>query len=538
VGYASAAANVWNSARIPFLRFGNSISRPPREWQSCGGRHVVSQDVQMNRASGDIDEPVAPFIDGALSRSQGDSTIDVANPSNGKRYFSIPAGCDGDVDRAVAAARRALEDGRWSEAPPYFRKQTLLQLADLISAEAARFDTLDAGEMGKPVRETFANALSAAKLVRFYAETADKVLGEVYASDKNSLVAQRRVPRGVVAAIVPWNFPTYVTALKVAPALAAGNCVVLKPSELASRSAMRFAQLALQAGLPPGVLSVVPGMGHTVGRALGLHGGVDMLTFTGSTQVGKCMLQYAGQSNMKVVLAECGGKSPHIVFADGIDLDAASATIARSLLTNQGQICSIGSRLLVQKSVEAQIVERIAAHLGQIVIGDALNSATTFGPLASAKQCARVMEHIDCAQADGAQLVVGGRRVLPETGGYFVEPTVFRRVSPSARVAQDEIFGPVLAVIAFEDEEEAVRIANGTIYGLAAYVWSADLSRAMRLARAIRSSVWINASAPTGEGAGHAASFEPTGQSGVGTEGGLAGVESYLRRQLIRINYR
>ena len=281
----------------------------------------------------------------------------------------------------------------------------------------------------------------------------------------------------------------------------------------------------------------MPGRGETVGRALGLHMNVDMVTFTGSTAVGKLMLQFAGQSNLKVVMAECGGKSPQIVFADGLDLDAVSEVIAQRLLTNQGQICSVGSRLLVERAVEERVVERVVSRMRQVVIGDALDPKTTFGPVASDVQRARVMNYIDTAQADGARLVVGGRRVLPETSGCFVEPTVFREVSPAARIAQEEIFGPVLSVIPFRDEAEAIRIANGTIYGLVAYVWTNNLSKALRVAKDIRSSVRINAAVPLGEGAGHASSAEPAGQSGIGAEGGVAGMQSYMRRQAITFSY-
>jgi acyl-CoA reductase-like NAD-dependent aldehyde dehydrogenase len=491
----------------------------------------------MSSAIQGVNQIVAPFLDGALSKSDSDKAVDVIGPSNGQRCISIPAGTQADVDRAVASARRAFDDGRWSDAPPSFRKKTLHRLADLMEAQAAELDAMDAGEMGKPISVGFANAAAAADLVRFYAEAIDKVMGDVYNSDKHSFVAQRRVPRGVVAAVVPWNFPAYCAVLKVAPALAAGNCVVLKPSEMSSRSAIRIGQLASEAGLPPGVLNVVPGLGETVGKALGLHKDVDMMTFTGSTEVGKLMMQYSGQSNMKVVMAECGGKSPQIVFNDGVDLDAASESIAGLLLTNQGQICSVGSRLLVQRSIEEAVLEKITARMKRIVMGDALDPKTTFGPLASAQQCTRVMRYIESAASDGAQLVAGGRRVMQETGGYFVEPTVFRKVSPTARIAREEIFGPVLSVIPFEDEAEAIRIANGTQYALAAYVWTANLSTGMRMAKGIRSTVLINAAAPAGEGAGHAASSEPAGQSGIGAESGLAGMESYMRRHLVMFNH-
>jgi acyl-CoA reductase-like NAD-dependent aldehyde dehydrogenase len=479
---------------------------------------------------------VTSFVDGVAVGSCSDTRIQVTNPSNGRPLFRIPAGCEADVDRAVAAARRAFDDGRWTGLPPSSRKQSLHRLASLIAAESTALDALDAEEMGKPVREGFCNAAAAAALMSFYAEALDKLTGDVYGSDKNSLVLQRRVPRGVVAAVVPWNFPTFNAVLKIAPALAAGNTVVLKPSELSSRSALRLAELGIQAGIPPGVLNVVPGLGDPVGRSLGQHPDVDMLTFTGSTDVGKRMLQYAGQSNLKVVMVECGGKSPQIVFDDGANLDVAAQAIAQLLLINQGQLCSTGSRLLVQRSAEMKLVQEIAARMRSIKMGDALEPETSFGPIASITQCQRVMRYIEAAQAeDGASLYSGGRRVLPDTGGYFIEPTILRSVSPTSRLAQQEVFGPVLAVIPFDDEAEAIRLANGTIYGLAGYVWTADLSRGMRMAKALRSTVRINPGVLPGEGAGHAASAEPAGQSGFGAEGGLAGMESYLRRQRISL---
>jgi acyl-CoA reductase-like NAD-dependent aldehyde dehydrogenase len=476
---------------------------------------------------------VLPFVDGAFVDPDSDRAVPVINPSNGRQLLTIPAGSDADVDRAVQAARRAFEDGRWSEAPPSLRKKVLHRFADLIAENAAQLDVLDAGEMGKPVGQLMGSAGRAAGCVRFYAEAIDKINGEVYGSDKSDLVLQRRVPRGVVGAITPWNFPVYVALFKIAPALAAGNCVVIKPSEWSSRSAIRLAQLALEAGVPPGVLNVVPGVGETVGRALGLHGEVDMISFTGSTAVGKLMLQYAGQSNMKVVMTETGGKSPQIVFADGIDLDVAAASIAGFLVTNAGQICTVGSRLLVQRSAETALVEKIQARLQKIVMGDALDPKTTVGPLVSAKQHARVLRYIDTARTEGAELVMGGRPALSHSGGYFVEPTVFRNVAPKSAIAQEEVFGPVLSVIAFENEDEAVRIANDTIYGLAAYVWTASLTTGMRMAKRIRSSVRIHSAAPTGEGAGYAATNEATRQSGIGAEGGMTGMEAYLRRQRV-----
>ena len=491
----------------------------------------------LNLQSSGVNQCVMPFIDGRLVESHSERSVEVVNPSNGRAAFSIAAGCDADVDRAVTVARRAFDDGGWSEAPPSFRKRALHAFAEVIAREAAALDALDAAEMGKPTSVAFANANTAAESMRFHAEAVDKIPGDIHSSDRASLVVERRVPRGVIAAIVPWNFPTYISVAKVAPALAAGNCVVLKPSELSSQSAIRLAQLAVQAGVPPGVFNVIPGLGETVGASLGMHQDVDMVSFTGSTAVGKRMLEYAGRSNMKRVVAECGGKSPQLVFDDGVDLEAASTAIAQFLLTNQGQICSVGSRLLVQRSIQDEMIKRITDTFKQVVIGDALEPTTTFGPLVSAKQCERVLRYIDTGHEEGARLIYGGRRVLKETGGYFVEPTLFRGVLPTSRLAQEEIFGPVLAVIPFDDEAEAIRIANGTRYGLFAGVWTASLSRGLRLAKALKSPTMINSAAPKGEGAGHATSFEPFGESGIGAEGGVAGMDMYLRRQLVWFNH-
>lgn len=482
-------------------------------------------------------QPVTAFLDGALTDSRSDERVEVINPSNGRHLLSIPVGCAADVEAAVGSARIAFEDGRWSDSAPSLKKRVLHRFADLIEKSAAELDGLDAGEMGKPVAEKLFSATAAAGLARFYAEAVDKVSGDVFSSDRSTFVVQRRVPRGLVGAIVPWNFPTFNAVLKFAPALAAGNCVVLKPSELSSRSAIRLAHLATDAGLPAGVLNVVPGLGETVGQSLALHMDVDMLTFTGSTEVGKSILEYAGRSNMKSVMTECGGKSPHIVFSDGVDVEATGIAIAEFLLANQGQICSVGSRVLVQRSVEQALLDSLRKRLKRIVMGDALDPKTTFGPVVSAKQCSRILGYIESGHTEGSELIMGGRRVLTETGGHFIEPTLFRVSSPNARIAQEEIFGPVLSVIPFDDEADAVKIANSTAYGLIAYVWTADLSRGLRMAKSIRSSVLINATVPTGEGAGHAISSEPAKQSGLGAEGGVAGMETYLRRQLVWFNH-
>ena len=475
---------------------------------------------------------VMPYIDGKFDPSNSQETAEVFNPTTGETAMESPVGDEVDVERAVVSARAAFDDGRWSELPPSQKQIILLKFADLIDRTASELDALDSLDMGKPISLPM-GAAHAAHLVRYCAHALDKIVGDVFSSDATTFVTQRRVPRGVVAAIVPWNFPTTNAILKLAPALAAGNCVVLKPSECSPRSAMRLAQLATEAGLPSGTLNVVPGLGETVGKALALHPSVDMLTFTGSTTVGKLMLQYAGQSNMKLVHAECGGKSPHVVFEDFKDLDAVADSVAQYILLNQGQLCVAGSRLLVQKSIEQPLIKKIVERFATIVAGDPLDPKTTFGPLVNKQQMEKVLAYIASGKEEGAELVCGGDRMLAENGGYYVAPTLFRQVSPQAKIAQEEIFGPVLSVTSFSTPEEALQLANATVYGLFAHVWTSDLATGMKVAKGIRSGVTVHATAPAGEGAGSALSIEPYGQSGVGVESGLAGMESYLRRQIM-----
>jgi acyl-CoA reductase-like NAD-dependent aldehyde dehydrogenase len=481
---------------------------------------------------------VSPFVDGVHVGSAGSETFSVYNPATGALMVEYPAGCPADADLAVTVARKSFEAGVWCNRPALEKKKILFRWADLIQQNAAKLDALDALEMGKPIGLPSFTAAIAADFLRFNAEASDKILGAVLPSDGLSTVLQARGPRGVVAAVVPWNFPTYNCLLKLAPAIAAGNSVVLKPSELAVQSALLVAKLALEAGLPPGVLNVVPGTGAQVGKALAEHMDVDMLTFTGSSRVGKLMLQYSGTSNMKVVMAECGGKSPHIVFADGLDIDRAAGLIAYMILMNQGQVCSVGSRVLVQESIEERLVEKIVEGLGSIVPGDPQNPATRFGPLASARQLEVVQSFVARAHKDGAQLACGGTRILEETGGYYFAPTLFRGVAEESQLMREEVFGPVLSVMPFKDADEAVRLAKATRYGLAAYIWSAKPSVGLGLANRLQTAITlVNTSDISGAGPGFSFSGEPSGLSGVGIEGGLAGLESYTRRQTVWINH-
>jgi 4-(gamma-glutamylamino)butanal dehydrogenase len=475
---------------------------------------------------------ISPLVDGRAMDSKSPDRMPTYDPSSGKVLDSIPVGCTADAVCAVQSARSTFQAGVWRHLPPSARKAALHRWADLIASHAAKLNALDALEMGKPVRLPVFDAASAAGFVRFNAEAIDKVRGEVLTSDSGSSVLQARMPRGVVAAIVPWNFPTYNAVLKVAPALAAGNSVVLKPSELACQSAFRLVQLALEAGIPPGVFNMVPGRGEIVGRALGENMDVDMVTFTGSSAVGKLMLRYAGDSNMKVVSAECGGKSPHIVFDDGIDLDVVARQIAAGICLNQGQVCSVGSRLLVQDAIEEALVQRIIERVEDIVVGNPLHRTTTYGPLVSSAQRDKVLAFIESGKRDGADLVHGGVHLLPESGGYFVSPAIFVNVPAESSIARDEIFGPVLSVQRFRDIGEAISLAHATAYGLAAYVWTTRLDTGFKLSGALQTALTlVSATAVSGEGPAFAFSGEPSGLSGTGVEGGLAGLESYMRRQ-------
>nr|WP_053000237.1 aldehyde dehydrogenase family protein [Sphingomonas sp. Y57] len=479
----------------------------------------------------DVAIPIMPFVDGRSVPATGDG-FEMRSPLSGRSMGAYGTASEADIDGAVASTRRAFEDGRWTDLAPSRRKALLLKLADLIDRDGAKIDRIDATQMGKPIGTALCNAQSGAHYVRYCAEAFDKIAGDVLMSDRASFIAQCRVPHGVVAGVASWNFPFFVALLKAVPAIAAGNCVVLKPSEIAPGSALMLAQLAAEAGFPDGVLNVVPGTGQIAGRALGLHADVDMLTFTGSTQVGKRFLEYSGQSNMKKLLLECGGKSPQIFFDDGIDLDAAADAISGLILCNQGQWCSAGSRLLVERSIERDLVERIKARFEAVRAGDPLDPSTTYGPIASSGQLDRIETHVSAARA-GAALVTGGERMRGQLSDRFFAPTLFRDVAPDSPLAREEIFGPVLAVMAFDGEEQAAALANGTDFGLYAFLWTTRIDRAMRMARRVRSSIQVRSSFIASEGAGFSAWSEPAGQSGIGVEGGMRGIESYLRQQSV-----
>jgi 4-(gamma-glutamylamino)butanal dehydrogenase len=434
--------------------------------------------------------PAAHLIDGSARQSADGGTLDVISPADGSVLTTIPRGTAGDAADAIAAARRAFDDGRWSGLAPAARKSVLLKWADLIEAQAMELAVLGVRDNGTEISMALkAEPMSAAATIRYYAEATDKIAGEIAPTAPGTLGLVHREPVGVVGAIVPWNFPLMIGAWKLGPALAAGCTVVLKPAETASLTLLRIAELALEAGLPAGVLNVVTGEGAVVGAAIAESHDVDALVFTGSGATGRRLLEAAARSNLKRVYLELGGKSPNVVFADAPDLDEAAKVSANGIFRNSGQVCLAGSRLLVERSVHDAFVEKLKAHAEAMRVGDPLDPETAAGAINSERQLEQSLGFVERARAAGRQVVTGGQRILQETGGYYMAPTVVAGVRSGDEIAQEEVFGPVLAVIPFDTEEEAIAIANDTPYGLAAAVWTADLSRAHRMVRRIRAGV-------------------------------------------------
>jgi len=427
------------------------------------------------------------LINGERIPARDGQTFDCLSPVDGRLLTAVARCGQADIDAAVAAARMAFEDKRWSGKSPAVRKRTLIKFAELIVAhgdELALTETLD---MGKPLK--YAKGVdvnSAANCIRWYGEAVDKVYDEIAPTPSNSLALITREPVGVVGVIVPWNYPMIMAAWKIAPALAAGNSVVLKPSEKSPLTALRLGELALEAGIPPGVLNVVPGFGPEAGSPLALHMDVDCIAFTGSTRVGKQIHVMAGQSNLKRAWTELGGKSPNIVFADCPDLDRAVDAAVGSIFFNQGESCNAPSRLFVEASIKEAFLERALAKVPQFQPGNPLDKNTVMGAIVDETQLATVLRYIEAGQQEGAQLLAGGQRVAPVAGGCYVQPTIFDGVTNSMTIAREEIFGPVLSVLSFTDAADVVRQANSNIYGLQAAVWTRDINKAHGVARALR----------------------------------------------------
>jgi 4-(gamma-glutamylamino)butanal dehydrogenase len=427
------------------------------------------------------------FIDGEFRPAQSGRRFITENPATGRPLAEIAEGDSADIDAAVRAGRSAFEDSRWSGLAPSRRRQILLELANLIEANLDELATLDSLEAGKPISDCRDVDLpDTIRTFRWYAEAVDKVYGSVAPTGADALGLILREPVGVVGAVLPWNFPILMAAWKIAPALATGNSVVVKPAELSSLSALRLAELAATAGIPDGVLNVVPGYGETAGRALGCHPDVDMVSFTGSTEVGRLFLKYSADSNLKKITLECGGKSPQVVLADPEDLDLVADQVLVAGFTNMGENCTAGSRLIVHRSVHDELLARLLARVSNWPVGDPLEPKTRIGPMIERPHLDKVLAYIESGRLEGARVIAGGGRVLQESGGHFVAPTIFEGVRNSMKIAREEIFGPVISAIPFETEAEAIVLANETSYGLAASVYTSNADSAIRVARAVR----------------------------------------------------
>lgn len=434
------------------------------------------------------------IIDGKSVDALSGKTFASHSPIDGRHLADVACAGQEDVDLAVKMARAAFEDGRWSGQAPAERKLVLRRLADLIRAHRDELALLETLDMGKPISDsTSIDVRAVSNCFDWYGEAIDKIYDEIAPTAKDAVALVTKEPLGVVAAVVPWNFPMLMAAWKVAPALATGNSVILKPAEQSSLSAIRLAELALEAGVPPGVFNVVTGDGPDVGRALGLHMDVDGLFFTGSTQVGKYYMEYSAQSNLKRLGLELGGKSPNIILSSYRDTKHAATTSAHSAFFNQGEMCTCPSRLIVERSVHDEVVETLVEISKSYAPGDPLDPATSMGAMVDERHASRVMTFVDHAKADGADVVTGGTRARQETGGSYIAPTIFDNASNDMRIAQEEIFGPMLTVIAVDSVDEAITVANDSCYGLASAVWTDDLTTAHKVSKGIRAGlVYVN----------------------------------------------
>ncbi|MGZ3183396.1 MAG: aldehyde dehydrogenase [Telluria sp.] len=427
------------------------------------------------------------FIGGQRVAAAGGETFACLSPIDGRHLADVARGRDADIDAAVRSARAAFEDRRWAGVAPADRKRALVRFADLMLQHKEELALLETLDMGKPIRYSQSVDVQLAQnCIRWYGEATDKIYDQVAPAPEQSLALITREPVGVVGAIIPWNYPMIMAAWKIGPALAAGNSVVLKPSEKAPLTSLRLAELALEAGIPAGVFNVVPGFGHEAGTALARHMDVDCIGFTGSTRVGKLIVQMAGESNLKRAWTELGGKSANIVCADCPDLDAAVGAAIGSIYFNQGESCNAPSRLFIEESIREAFLEKALAMAPKFAPGDPLDPKTVMGAIVDETQLRTVLGYIRAGQDAGAKLLHGGAQARTETGGYYVQPTLFDGVRQDMTIAREEIFGPVLSVLSFTDVHEAVRQANATPYGLQAAVWTRDLSKAIQVARALR----------------------------------------------------
>ncbi|GHA61944.1 aldehyde dehydrogenase [Amylibacter ulvae] len=469
--------------------------------------------------------PQQHLIEGKFVPASDGATMDIISPIDGTVLTSVARGTAQDMNAAIASARVGFDDGRWANQPPAARKKVLMKWAELIEKHALELAVLGVRDNGTEIGMAIkAEPGSAAGTIRYYAEALDKVNGEIAPTQSDVLALVSKEPVGVVGAIIPWNFPLMIGAWKLGPALACGNSVVLKPAETASLSLIRMAELALEAGLPAGVLNVVTGQGAVVGEAMGLSMDVDVLVFTGSGPTGRRLLEYSARSNLKRVYLELGGKSPNIVFADATNLDEAAAVSAAGIFRNSGQVCIAGSRLLVQEDIHDEFVAKVVAIAQGMRVGDPLDLNNQIGAVNSLPQLEQNLGFVKTAIAEGGEIATGGQQIHTQSGGYYMAPTIVTQVRPDATLAQKEVFGPVLGVTTFKDEAEAIKIANATDFGLSGAVWTSGLSRAHRMIKAIRTGViHVN----TYGGADNTVPLGGVGQSGNGHDKSLHALDKY-----------
>ncbi|MDC0498518.1 aldehyde dehydrogenase [Alphaproteobacteria bacterium] len=468
------------------------------------------------------------FINGRYHKSFSEKSFDNISPIDGKLINQISFAQQADIDRAVISARKVFEKGHWSNMPPGQRKKILLKFAQLIERDRLELSLLDTIDMGKTINDTYnADLPTSIDNIEWYAEIIDKLFDDISPSSKEYMGLITKEPIGVVAAIVPWNYPLWMAIWKIAPALITGNSVILKPAEQSPMSAIKIASLLAEAGLPDGVFSVLPGDGPITGKQLCLHNDIDCVAFTGSGEVGKLVLQYSGQSNMKRVQLECGGKSPNIIFADCEDLDAAAEASAYAIFGNQGEVCSAGSRLIIQKEIERDFISRIVNISKKMQPGDPFDPESFAGAIVNNEQLEKINKYVNIGKEEGASVEVGGNITMKDTGGCYFEPTIFTNVNNKMRVAQEEIFGPVLTTLAFSTFEEAISIANDSQYGLAAGVWTKDINKAIKSSRQIRAgTIYIN---NYEEGMDSTIPLGGYKQSGIGRDSGYQALDNYLQ---------
>ena len=485
----------------------------------------MAEQTQIDKLRQAAVAPQKLFCDGAWQAAEG-TPLEVVSPIDGSVLTTIETASAADVERAVASARAAFEDGRWSRLAPAARKKVMHAIADRIEATALELAVLGIRDNGTEFNMAYkAEPGSAAGTFRYYAEALDKVSGEIAPTAANVLGLVHREPVGVVGAIVPWNFPLMIGAWKLAPALAMGNSVVLKPAETASLTLLRLAEICSECGLPDGVLNVVTGTGVETGAALAHSMDVDVLAFTGSGPTGRRLLEASARSNLKRVYLELGGKSPNIVFADAPDLAHAAKVSAMGIFRNSGQVCVAGSRLLVERSIHDEFVALLQREAEALRVGDPLAAGTQIGAVNSEAQMARNLSFMAGAEAEGGEIVTGGGRILEHTGGTYMAPTLVTGVRPEAALFREEVFGPVLAVTPFDTEAEALALANATDFGLASAVWTSNLSRAHRMVAGIRAGlVHVN----TYGGADNTVPLGGVGQSGNGHDKSLHALEKYV----------